>query len=448
MNVLITPPQINSYDSFGASVSIKDSAIAVGADVGGSSSQGVVHTFLKNGAGEWVHDNEFLAADGANGDRYGNSVVVFDEFLFVGAFLQDRSGKVYVYRHNEPHFELVPLVRVTNGYFGHVVKAKNYTLAVGHPSARVEQEHESGNVVIYNNWGLNWVISNYITPAVPNDRMLHGFSVDFDRGDEMIVGSPKEGETGYGYIYKYGQDDRWNVLHKEPGQPHAEMGHAVAISGEHCAMTSHVGGPTNNGYVVTFKRVDNDTWTKGQILVGDVITVGHQGSAYYGHSVTMDGGVLAVGSPFEGATGAVYVYHWWDNVNEWRLHHKLTGPDSGDVNWYHNMFGWSLDMDNHILIVGSPGARTFDGVERAGSVFIFSNFIFDEPTTVAPTTSAPTVAPTTRAPTDTPAPTDVPTTDTPATTDAPTTTNPTSIATVNKPLIVLYMVCFFYSLMV
>lgn len=433
MSTLSTPAQINSYDSFGTSVSIKDNAIAVGADVGGDSSQGVVHTFKRNNGGEWQHEMEFLAADGANGDRYGNSVVVFDEFLFVGAFLQDRSGKVYVYKNNEPHFELLPLVRVTDGYFGHMVKAKNYTLAVGHPSAKVELEHESGNVVIYNNWGENWVMSNYITPAVPELRTLHGFSLDFDRGDEMLVGAPKEDGNGRGYIYQYnGQNGdvdggRWDVVHTEIGVNGAELGQSVAISGNHSAMSSKDGGTTRNGYVITLRKNSTGHWVKGQTLTGDVTTVGQPGSAYYGNSMVMDGEILAVGSPFEGATGAVYVYHWWDNVNEWRFHHKLIGPSPDNNDWYHSMFGWSMDLDNDILIVGSPGAKTLDGTERAGSVFIFADFHFEQPPSpTASPTNAPT-APTTGTPT-TDTTTGTPTIGTPTTdtTGTPTTSAPTT----------------------
>lgn len=421
MVTLKTPPQINPYDSFGTSVSIKDNAIAVGADVGGISSQGVVHTFKMEG-GEWEHDMEFIAADGENGDRYGNSVVVFDEFLFVGAFLQDRSGKVYVYRNNAPHFELTPLVRVRDGYFGHVVKAKNYTLAVGHPSAKVEHEHESGNVVIYNNWGLNWVMSNYITPAVPELRTLHGFSLDFDRGDEVIVGAPKEAGGGRGYIYGYvghnvdniTEQGRWDLVHSESGGVGSELGQSVVISGNHSAMSSKQGGPINSGYVITLKKNENGGWVKGQTLTGD--SVGQQ--TYFGNSMVMKNDILAVGSPFEGATGAVYIFHWWDNVGEWRFHYKLMGPEPEHNDWYHSMFGWSLDLNNDILIVGSPGAKTLDGTERAGSVFVFSDFQFERPAsptnhpTSSPTTGTPTVfvPPTTVSPSTTPSPTSSPTT--------------------------------------
>jgi len=395
ISTLTTPLQINSYDSFGTSVSIRNNSIAVGADVGGFSSQGVVHTFKRDG-NEWHHDQQFIANDGKSGDRYGNSVVVFDEFLFVGAFLQDRSGKVYVYRNNEPFVELVPQVRVVDGYFGHVVKAKNYTLAVGHPSARVDMTHESGNVVVYNNWGLNWVISNYVTPNVSEPRALHGFSLDFDRGDEMVVGAPKESGNGRGYIYKYdGQNGngRWNVIHSVSGVNGAELGHAVSISGNHSAMSSINGGTTGNGYVVTLRKDDNGEWVVGQTLTGDVTTGTTPGSAYYGKSMVMDDMVLAVGSPFEGTTGAVYVYHWWDMINEWRFHHKLVGPSPDNNDWYHSMFGWSVDMDKGTLLVGSPGAKTTGGAERAGSVFVFKNFYFEPPPAPAPAPAPPPAPP-------------------------------------------------------
>lgn len=406
MNTLSTPPSVRAYDSFGVSVSIKDNAIAVGADVGGPSSQGVVHTFT-GGPNIWEHRDEFLAHDGVDGDRFGNSVVIYDEWLFIGAFLQDRSGKVYVYRHDGVawgnHSELLPLVRVKDGYFGHRVRAKNYTLAVSHPSAKVEHEIESGNVNIYNNWGLNWVLGNILTPAVPVERALHGYSVDFNRGDQMFVGAPKEGPTGYGYLYLY-VDTRWNVLHRVSGLENAEFGHAVAVEGGHAAITSRVGGPTGNGYVVTFKNdTERDEWVKSDIiLTGDVTTSNGAGTAYFGNDVAIYGDVMVVGSPFEGATGAIYVYHWWDHLDGWHLHHKIVGPTPADNDWYHSMFGWSVDMHNDILVVGSPGALTLDGTKRAGSVFVFTDFVFNRPPSP---TASPTASPTTVAPTHTLSPT-------------------------------------------
>lgn len=440
MNTLTTPPSVKAYDSFGVSVSIKGDAIAVGADVGGPSSQGVVHTFVN-----YVHESEFLAHDGEDGDRFGNSVVIWDEWLFIGAFLQDRSGKVYVYRHNTTHWgnhsELVPLVRVRDGYFGHRVRAKNYTLAVSHPSAKIEQEEESGNVNIFNNWGLAWVLGNLLTSEEPKPRALHGFSVDFDRGDQMIVGSPKEGNGGVGYIYVYGQN-KWNVYDSVNGLPGAELGHAVAIDNGHIAISSRTGGPTGNGYVVTYKNdTEEDTWVlSDQLITGDVTSSGGVGTAFFGNDVIIHGDVMVIGSPFEGATGAIYIYHWWPDGIGWHRHHKIEGPEPGAANdWYHSMFGWSLDMDNvngnDILIVGSPGAVTLDGTKRAGSVFIFSDIQFTRPP--APTL-APTSSPTTRTPTTSPT-TSAPTTGSPTATQIPTTNPTTPQPSLGSKLLTPYM---------
>lgn len=421
-----TPAVIGAYDSFGSSVSIKGDMIAVGADVAGDSSQGLVFTYERTGDGVWSYHRQVQAHDGMDGDRYGNSISVFDEWLTVGAFLQDRSGKVYVYEDNgthwELHSELLPLVRVQDGYFGNRVEMKNYTLAVGHPAARVEQVDESGNVNIFNNWGLNWVLGNVITPHVPQSRSLHGFSVDFDRGDEFVVGAPHEDVNGNGYIYLY-NGLRWETLYKIPGLPGAKLGFDVAIGNGHAAVTSREGGPTNNGYVVTFTQIDNVTWVKDEhTIVGDV-TTSTAGTAYFGNSVDIDGNMMAIGSPFEGATGAVYVYNW-DN-GRWNFQHKIIGPSPINNDYYHSMFGWSLNIyGGDTLVVGSPGSLTTNGVKRAGSTFIYDNFHF----TSSPTT-APTSSPTTKPPHLTSAPTSSPIPSVQPTTREPTTANPTVLST-------------------
>jgi hypothetical protein len=157
--------------------------------------------------------------------------------------------------------------------------------------------------------------------------------------------------------------------------------------------------------VVTFKNdTDNDTWIQSEtILVGDVTTAG-EGTSYYGNDVAIHDDTLIVGSPFEGVTGVIYIYHWWEGDIGWNLQHKITGPMPGDNDWYHSMFGWSMDMHDDILIVGAPGASTTDGIKRAGSVFIFTDILFTKPQTSAPTpdpTPEPTSSPT---PTPTPEP--------------------------------------------
>lgn len=392
---LETPVTIGMYDSFGTSVSIKDQRIAIGADVAGDSSQGMVFTFTGDGNNVWSYDQHVIAYDGIDGDRYGNSVSIFNEWMTVGAFLQDRSGKVYVYRDNgqewELHSELLPLVRVRDGYFGHTVVMKNYTLAVGHPSAKVEQVEESGNVNIFNNWGYNWVLGNVITPHIPRARSLHGFSTDFDRGDEFVVGAPHEETHGNAYIYQY-NGERWETLLKIHGNVGDKLGFDVSISGTHAAFSSRVGGPSNNGYVVTADFV-NGTWVENEsVITGDVYS-SMPGTSYFGNTIDIDGDLMIIGSPFEGATGAVYVYSW-DN-NKWNMQHKLLGPDPTSNDNYHSMFGWSSCIyGGDTVVIGSPGSITINGIKRAGSVSVYDNFEFTSTPTSSPTSSPTTSAPT------------------------------------------------------
>jgi hypothetical protein len=245
---------------------------------------------------------------------------------------------------------------------------------------------------------------------------LHGFSVDFDRGDEFVVGAPHEDIHGNAYIYIY-NSERWETLVRVNGVSGAKMGFDVAISNGHVAMSSREGGPTNNGYVVTLELINN-TWVQSDnLIVGDVSTT-NAGTAYFGNTVDIDGDLMVIGSPFEGATGAVYVYNW-DN-GRWNLQHKLIGPSPVTNDYYHSMFGWSSCIyGGNTVVIGSPGSLTTDGIKRAGSVTVYDNFQFTSSPTPVPTSS-----PTTSAPNATPEPT-VTTSPTSSPTSSPSTTEPT-----------------------
>ena len=160
---------------------------------------------------------------------------------------------------------------------------------------------------------------------------------------------------------------------------------------------------------------------------------------FFGNSIDIDGDMMAIGSPFEGATGAVYVYNW-DN-NKWNFQYKLIGPSPVNNDYYHSMFGWSLSIyGGDKLVVGSPGSLTTNGVKRAGSVAVYDNFQFTSSPTSAPTPSPTTAAPhTTESPTTSPVPSVQPT-------GSPTTASPTDISSsrrlgswVSSCLILIYI---------
>ncbi|MGD9047335.1 MAG: FG-GAP repeat protein [Anaerolineae bacterium] len=86
-----------AYDTFGYSVSVSGDTALVGAlyaDVGGQVEQGAAYVFYRNqgGADAWGQVAKLTAGDGAEGDRFGDSVSVSGDTAVVGAWLADVGG--------------------------------------------------------------------------------------------------------------------------------------------------------------------------------------------------------------------------------------------------------------------------------------------------------------------------------------------------------------------
>jgi len=81
----------------------------------------------------------------------------------------------------------------------------------------------------------------------------------------------------------------------------------------------------------------------------------------FGFAVAISADVMAVGAPNdddEGTnSGAVYLYQIQENSLDWVLLKKLV-PSDGENQ---DMFGKSIDLDDHTLVVGAPGANLEGG---------------------------------------------------------------------------------------
>ncbi|MFQ6615865.1 MAG: FG-GAP-like repeat-containing protein [Fidelibacterota bacterium] len=100
----ITASDGASSDYFGASVSISDTFVAVGAygDDDKGSTSGSVYIFKREGT-SWTQHNKFLASDGAASDRFGWSVSLDSTTLSIGApYDNTQTGSVYIYPRLPP----------------------------------------------------------------------------------------------------------------------------------------------------------------------------------------------------------------------------------------------------------------------------------------------------------------------------------------------------------
>lgn len=99
----ITAGDGTAFDYFGFSVALSGNTAVIGTlqDVGTNFQQGSAYVYVRSGS-SWTQQQKLLAADGAAGDSFGNSVAVNGDTLLLGAAgdtngLNARQGSTYVF---------------------------------------------------------------------------------------------------------------------------------------------------------------------------------------------------------------------------------------------------------------------------------------------------------------------------------------------------------------
>lgn len=170
--------------------------------------------------------------------------------------------------------------------------------------------------------------------------------------------------TGDGYRGMYTAQ---RILPNDPGWCD-NFGYAVAVDGNTVAVGAFEGVShlSHAGSVYIFQRLDDERWGQSAKITPPEKDI----PMYFGFSVALDGGTLAVGAYNDTtdrgagrAPGAVYVFNRNDGV--WEQEAKLYAND-----WEHgDQFGWSVALDGDTIIVG---ASTKDGVgQSTGAAYVF-----------------------------------------------------------------------------
>ncbi len=146
----------------------------------------------------------------------------------------------------------------------------------------------------------------------------------------------------------------------EPGdlESRDRFGYSVASDGNFTI----VGAPQENqqrskaGSAYVYRR-QGGSWHEAAVLQASDGNFKDQ----FGWHCALDGNVAAISAPaIDNVRGAVYVFRRQGGV--WNETDRITAPDgiAGDA------FGWRLDMDNNVLLVGAPNHS-----ERRGAVYVY-----------------------------------------------------------------------------
>jgi len=254
---------------------------------------------------------------------------------------------------------------------GQAVAIGGTTVFVGAPGRDAQGKTATGAVYTFSQAAVAPCENQKIALSDPQNHDLFGWSVAASE-DLVVVGAPTriEGDVspGAAYIFARSGDDYQLVTALQPNDPAhgAWFGHAVAIEGDHIAVSAPYAKNDKTqaraGAVYVFQK-DGDRWAQVDKLTSPT----GKDMDSLGWSVAMSGRTIVAGAPHDDDhgddAGAVYVFGAGESG--YTLLTELYADDAkpGDG------LGSSVALAGHTVVTGAPQADTRE--QDAGAAYVF-----------------------------------------------------------------------------
>jgi hypothetical protein len=369
-------------DASGGAVATDGDTVALGLPSDGdvATLQGAVVVFTASG-GVWSEQAVLRPSGGGSHMFFGSSLDLDGDLLVVGAPREDLgvsdAGAAYVFRRTGGAWTEEEQLRaqppVFNGFFGTAVAVSGDTVAVGSPWQSVDGDLQRGAVQVFAHDGQVW--AEQATLTEPNgtsfDHMGEALSLD---GDSLAVGLPDYDQTfvnSVGAVRLYSRDGAaWitgQLLTPTDGNQDDQFGAAVSLDGDVLAVGSpqhDTGGQTWFGRASVYRQTGG-VWSLDQTLVPD----GGAAEDRFGWSLALAAGQLVVGAPFvehppsSFSSGAAYLFV--DEGAGFAQSHRFDADDTD----HDDRFGSAVDIQPGQLVVGAP--RDDEIWINAGAGYVF-----------------------------------------------------------------------------
>lgn len=209
----LTAPLPIKYSQYGASVAMLDDTVVVGAPTEGKIGAAYVHKKIN---GDWQSRIRLQPSDGDNYARFGDSVAITEDYIFIGAPRSDNcgvvdSGAVYVFDRSNirqvESYKIMADIKQKDSCFGDALAVLDDTLFVAAPAIA-----KTGAVYIFRKSDNNWLEVDTLSETADNNSRF-GESIAA-QGDTLIVGAPyyAEGDVN-GAVYVYQRNDgAWSKI--------------------------------------------------------------------------------------------------------------------------------------------------------------------------------------------------------------------------------------------
>ncbi|MPY89097.1 MAG: hypothetical protein GEU99_14360 [Luteitalea sp.] len=327
-------------DFFGTSVALSGDTALVGAlaaDPAGSTNQGAAYVFTRSG-GVWSQQAKLIAADGAVGDSFGKSVALSGGTALVGASGANdlQGGAAYVFtRSGEVWSQQAKLVAADGAdgdRFGGSVALSGDIALVGAVYATGDNDPDQGAAYVFTRGDDGWSEQATLSAADGARRDEFGWSVALSgEGDTALVVA-----FGARAVYVFTRSGtQWSQPQKLTPEDVGEVIQSVALSDE--GDTALVGATSYNnfwGAAYVFTR-SGDVWSHE-----DTFTAYDGRDDYaFGWSVALAGGTALVGThpavEINADQGAAYVFEFQADTAAPTTTITLgPGTPTGEDPWY------------------------------------------------------------------------------------------------------------------
>ncbi len=358
------------FDLFGYSVAIDNNTLAVGAlrdDINGTSSGSV--SLFDPSTGTLLF--KLLPSDGAAYDQFGCAIAIDNGIVAIGAHENDdngsASGSAYLFDASTgtQTVKLLPNDGAQWDWFGRSIAIADGIVVVGAPRD-ADKGINAGSAYLFDaNTGVQ--LAKLLPPNKGQNHHDFGTAVAISNGI-VAVGAP--GATtpnGYnsGTVYLFDAITGTPISQITPndGASRDQFGWSVSIDGGIVA----IGAPYDDEpiYLYSGKNLGSvylfDVTTNNQItkLVPEPNYI-REGS--FGHSVAINNGVILVGARYR--YGTAYLY---DTSNHAQIGQFI--PNDGRDSW--DQTGSAVALRNGIAVIGSPFDSTSGGIST-GSAYVMT----------------------------------------------------------------------------
>lgn len=374
----------NGYqnDNYGITVSVKNDVAVVGCPMQGydesgannKTNAGAVYIFRRTANGSSFVWNFEQKLAGGTTDRYANdqlgtSAAIDGSTIAVAAINHpydsndtnyfSNAGAVYIwtYENGELSFQQKLSAqgtnsRNTNAYFGSSIALDGDMIAIGAPGTSYDVNQFSpganyGAVFVFVRTNNNWAIQEWLSPP------------SFDSNGNIVTSTSGTASTFYGSSISLLTDNNvTRLLVGSSGYPNSEVSY------------------TGAAFTYTYDNQEYE-WDYEHKFTNP-----YNVSGSFGSSTTLSDNIAVIGCPaaqngptqtvsynFTPGGAAIYVF----NDSTWSLLDQINGPNRDNITG--DTFGYSMDIDGTVMVVGAPNNAVDDngvGNSSAGAAYVYN----------------------------------------------------------------------------